>query len=658
MESPQKDFIAEAEELVEEAGRLLVEIQGTYATGTNPDTINALFRALHTMKGISSLFGFKGISEYSHALESLLDEIRLGKLDITGDVVQFLFSNIDVLNKVIKDIAGDKEPDVSVYLKDIESFRKSAKEGGPAQKSQDPLSRIDESITKVLSEYEEHRLRANIKDGKGIYMARAVFSFTDFDKRLSRLTELIKANGELISTLPTSTDVPPDSIGFNLIFGSSKAKEELKQALDADIEEMLKQKADTAAPPAQKPQEVSLKSSSTHVRVDIEKLDSILNTINELILTKTAIDRIASEMSESFGHTRLVVDILKISQVFGRRIAELQEQVLEIRMISIGQIFSRLSQITKRYSNETGKYVDLVTYGEDTELDKHLAEEIADPLMHIVRNAIDHGIESPEERKAAGKSEGGTIILKAFQRGNHVVIEVKDDGSGINIERVKKKALEKGLIAPGSELDRREILDFIFMPGFSTKAAVSEVSGRGVGMDVVKESLLSLGGFVEVETEDGKGTTFRLTMPITLAIIKALIIKVGSERFAVPLTSLSETLVIMDSDLQAIEGKSIYNLRGEMLPIVSIAGVFDLKSEASGRSFAVVVGYGDRRLGLLVDEMIGQHEIVIKSLGDYFKGLRGFAGAAEIGRHEVILVIDTESLIEEFISKQRAMSHV
>lgn len=658
MESPQKDFIAEAEELVEEAGRLLVEIQGTYATGTNPDTINALFRALHTMKGISSLFGFKGISEYSHALESLLDEIRLGKLDITGDVVQFLFSNIDILKEVIKDIAGDKEPDVSGYLKDIESFKKSAKEGGPAQKSQDPLSRIDESITKVLSEYEEHRLRSNIKDGKGIYMARAVFSFTDFDKRLSRLTELIKANGELISTLPTSTDVPPDSIGFNMIFGSSKAIDELKQALDTDIEEMLKRKADAAAPPAQKQQEVSLKSSSTHVRVDIEKLDSILNTINELILTKTAINRIASEMSESFGHTRLVVDILKISQVFGRRIAELQEQVLEIRMISIGQIFSRLAQITKRYSNETGKYVDLVTYGEDTELDKHLAEEIADPLMHIVRNAIDHGIENPEERKAAGKREGATIILKAFQRGNHVVIEVKDDGSGINIERVKKKALEKGLIAPGSELDRREILDFIFMPGFSTKATVSEVSGRGVGMDVVKERLSSLGGFVEVETEERKGTMFRLTMPITLAIIKALIIKVGSESFAVPLTSLSETLVIRDSDLQTIEGKSIYNLRGEMLPIVSIANVFDLKSEASDRSFAVVVGYGDRRLGLLVDEMIGQHEIVIKSLGDYFKGLRGFAGAAEIGRHEVILVIDTESLIEEFLSRQRAMSHV
>ena len=235
MESPQKDFIAEAEELVEEAGRLLVEIQGTYATGTNPDTINALFRSLHTIKGISSLFGFKGISEYSHALESLLDEIRLGKLDITGDVVQFLFSNIDILKKVIKDIAGDKEPDVSGYLKDIESFKKSAKEGGPEQKSQDPLSRIDESITKVLSEYEEHRLRANIKDGKGIYMARAVFSFTDFDKRLSRLTELIKANGELISTLPTSTDVPPDSIGFNLIFGSSKAIEELKAISSANF---------------------------------------------------------------------------------------------------------------------------------------------------------------------------------------------------------------------------------------------------------------------------------------------------------------------------------------------------------------------------------------------------------------------------------------
>ena len=327
-------------------------------------------------------------------------------------------------------------------------------------------------------------------------------------------------------------------------------------------------------------------------------------------------------------------------------------------MIPVGQIFSRLAQVIRRYSRETGKQIELILYGEDTEIDKFLAEEIVDPLMHIVRNAIDHGIEAAEERKTAGKRETGTIILKAFQRGNHVVIEARDDGAGIDVERVKKMASEKGILIPGADLTTREILDFIFMPGFSTKATVSEMSGRGVGMDVVKEKLSSLGGFVEVETEKGKGTAFTLTVPITLAIMKALIVRIGEERFAIPLTSLSESLLIERKDVQTIEGKEVYNLRGEMLPIVSIARMFGLGGDVTERSYAVVVGYGERRLGLFVDELIGQHEVVIKSLGGYFKGLRGFAGAAEIGRHEVILVIDVESIIEESLSRQRAMHHV
>lgn len=328
-------------------------------------------------------------------------------------------------------------------------------------------------------------------------------------------------------------------------------------------------------------------------------------------------------------------------------------------MIPVGQIFSRLSQVIRRYAREMGKQIELVLYGEDTEIDKHLAEEIVDPLMHIVRNAIDHGIELPEERKKAGKRETGTIMLKAFQRGNHVVIEVSDDGSGIDIERVKKKALEKGLINPESgDLSDKEILDIIFLPGFSTKTTVSEVSGRGVGMDVVKERITSLGGFVDVVTEKGKGTTFILTTPITLAILKALLVRVGKERFAIPLTSISETLVIDHNDLQTIEGKKVFNLRGEMLPVEGLDRLFDIKRDENDRSFAIVAGFGSRRIGFLVDEVLGQQEIVIKSLGEYFKGLKGFAGAAEIGKHEVILVIDIESLIEENILKQRNIVHV
>lgn len=660
MKSSKKDFIAEAEELIEEAERLLVEIQDTFGSSLNPDTVNALFRSIHTMKGLSGLFGYKGLSEFSHSFESILDDLRLGKIDMNEGTVRFLFRNMDILKDAIKKISSEGKEDLNIegLIKDIERFRQSAMEGSGG-KGEGLLSKIDESILKVLSEYEEHRLKANIKEGKGIYLAKAVLKLVDFDKSLNELTGLIKGNGELISTLPTSTGVPPDSIGFNLLFATPKDREELAKVINLPIEELIGKKKEQQSI-QQKPEGfTSLKSTSTYVRVDIEKLDRILNTISELNLAKAAINRIAKEMSEVMGNTPLVIDVFKISQTFGRRLAELQGQVLEIRMIPIGQIFSRLGQVIRRYSKEMGKQIELVLYGEDTEIDKHLAEEIVDPLMHIVRNAIDHGIELPDERKKAGKDETGTIILKAFQRGNHVVIEVRDDGSGIDVEKVKKKAIEKGLISRDAEdLTDKEILDLIFLPGFSTKTSVSEVSGRGVGMDVVKERITTLGGFVDVETEKGKGTTFILTTPITLAILKALVVRVGRERFSIPLTSISETLVIEHKDLQTIEGKKVFNLRGEMLPVEGLDRIFDIERDGSDRSFAIVAGFGSRRMGFLVDEVIGQQEIVIKSLGEYFKKLKGFAGAAEIGKHEVILVIDIESLIEEHILRQRGVAHV
>jgi len=663
MKSSRRDFIAEAEELIEEAERLLVDVQETCNTGVNPDTINALFRTIHTIKGISGLFGFKGIADFSHAFETLLDDVRLGRIDISEDLVRFLLSSMDALKKAVDDIDNDRPHEMSEYVRAIESFRSSVMDRKGASMDEDLLGRIDDSIMRVLSEYEEHRLKTNIKEGRGIYLAKAVFGLSDFDKSLNSLTGLIKSQGELISTLPTSADLPPDSIGFNLLFGSSKPVDELRQTLNIDCEELIERRE---VPPVSKAaavitpvaQEAPLRSTTTSVRVDIDKLDRILNTISELNLASGATGRIALELSDAYGHTPLVSDVFKISQTLRKRLAELQEQVLEIRMVPIGQILSRLNQAIRRHSRETGKQIEVVVYGEDTEIDKYLAEEIVDPLMHIVRNAIDHGIETPEERRGAGKREAGTIVFRAFQRGNHVVIEVKDDGAGIDLERVRKKAIEKGLLMPDANLDERQVLDLIFMPGFSTKSVVSEVSGRGVGMDVVKEKLSGLGGFVDVVTEKGKGTTFILTMPITLAILKALIARVGQERFAIPLTSMSETLVIEHRDLQGIEGRDVYNLRGEMLPIVDIARVFELERDTAERSFAVVVGYGDRRLGLLVDELIGQHEIVIKSLGDYLRGLRGFAGAAEIDRHEVVLVIDIESIIEDSISRQRAISHV
>ncbi len=653
MKASKKEFIAEAEDLLFESQQMILEIQDTYQTALNPDTINALFRSMHTLKGLSGLFGNQGVTNLSHALESLLDDIRLGKIEITDDVVNFLFKNLDVLRSAVDAVKEDKEQDLTKHINEIKSFRTSIKESaiGPNIKGL-----IDDSIIKVLSEYEEHRLKTSIKDGKSIYLLQAIFELSTFDTSLAEITKTITSKGELVSTLPTSADIPDGSIGFNLMFASGDHLNELKEEIGGDIEVLVQSKQ--TGPQPRRKQERSIKSATTTVRVDIDKLDRILNTIGELTLAKDAVKRIGSEMAGASRYSSFVSDVYKISQTFERRLADLQDEVLEIRMVPIGQIFSRLAQVIRRYSREIGKEIDLMVYGEDTELDKSLAEEIVDPLMHLVRNSIDHGLEPAEERTMKGKKGHGSIVLKAFQKGSHVVIEVIDDGRGIDVEKVRKKAIEKGLIEPDASLEEREIIDFIFAPGFSTKEVASEISGRGVGLDVVKEKLSMLGGFTEVYTKKGEGTTFTLTLPITLAIIKALIVRVGKEKFALPLTAISETVVIEHKDIQTIEWKDVYYIRGEMLPIMNIGKIFNLGTDKSDRSFAVVVGLGMRKLGLLVDELVGQPEIVIKSLGEYLKGLSGFAGAAEIGKHEVILVLDVESLIEKSLIKQEGMSYV
>jgi two-component system, chemotaxis family, sensor kinase CheA len=658
MKSPKKEFIAEAEELIEESHRLVLEIQDTFASGLDPDTINALFRSMHTLKGVSGLFGLKGITSLSHSLETIMDDARLGKVGIDAAFVKFLFTNLDILRELVEKVSrGEEDGEVQDFIKDIEVFRESLKDGAGGTGSE---GGIDESIMKVLSEYEEHRLKANMKEGKGIYLVRTVFSLDVFDKSLEEVTKLIKTKGELISTLPTSADVPEGSIGFNLMFGSAKGVDEMGKEIEFGIEVLVAPKAAPSPAPAvpHKQADTHLKSTTTTVRVDIEKLDRVLNTVGELTLAKGAVKRIGLDLVEQYGLISLVHDINKISQTLERRLAELQGQVLEIRMVPIGQIFSRLAQVVRRYSKENDKQIELVVYGEDTEIDKFLAEEIVDPLMHLVRNAIDHGIEPGGERKRKGKPESGTVILRAYQKGNHVVIEVRDDGAGISTAKVRTKAIEKGLIERDAEIDEKKVVDLIFSPGFSTKEVISEVSGRGVGLDVVREKLSALGGFTEIETAQDKGTNFVVTLPITLAIIKALIVRTGSQRFAVPLTSMSETLIVDHKDLQTIEWKEVYYLRGEMLPMIRVDRFFSLQGDDSDRSFAVVVGFGERRVGLLVDELYGQQEIVIKSLGDYLKKLRGFAGAAETGKHEVVLVLDVESLIDESVIKQKGGAYV
>lgn len=660
MKSSDKDFVAEAEELLEGAGQILTELQTAAEEEPSPDAINSLFRAMHTLKGMAGIYGYQGLSDISHVLENLLDDIRMGKAELGEDVIAFLFDYLEVLRSSLESVLeksfAENPEETAARVKQIEEFRVALQRRGASEPESDSLP---EDIVRVLSEYEEHRLRYNVKKGNAIYMLSLAFSLTDFDVELKKVTEKVKPLGELISTMPTSENVPDGSIGFNLMVGSAEDIGAFTSAVGAEPRVLVRgrsaQKAAVAQP--EPTQQSSLKSATTTVRVNIDKLDKILNTISEVSLIKAANRSVWEELVEAYGHTPLLIDLYRINQSFDRRLIELQNNVLELRMVPVAQMFGRLAQIVRRQSADIGKKISLQTFGEDTEIDKFLAEEIIDPLMHLVRNSIDHGVESPEDRIKAGKPDTGNISLRAFQRGDSVVVEVRDDGHGIDAEKVRKKALQKGLITDEMELGRQEVMGLIFMPGFSTKDSVSEVSGRGVGLDVVKNKLASLGALVDIDTELGKGTTFTLTLPITIAIIKSLMVKVGSEMFAIPVSALHETTAIDPGLLSSVEGKTVYNLRGEMLPMISLGDALELDSPPGERQFAFVIGHAERKMGVLVDEIIGQQDVVIKPISEYLSRVRGFAGAAEISRHRVILVIDVEAIIDEAVSR-RAQSIV
>jgi two-component system chemotaxis sensor kinase CheA len=659
MSSSEQEFIVESEDLLDEAVSLLLGLREAPLGQADPDSVNALFRIMHTLKGMSGIYGYQGLTEISHSLESLLDDIRMGNAALTENVITFLFRSVDLLRSILggmKNGALPSDEEIARHLGEITSFRESLR--GESGKM-DLGGIVPDEILRVLSEYEEHRLKSNIKDGKSIYLMKTVFSLSDFDTALKGLSVELKKKAEIISTMPTSENVPPGSIGFRLLLGTRASAEEIRGTSPFEVEPLvavacapvLREARPEEAESTVAGQEAVARQASSTLRVDIGKIDHILNTIEEISLSSSSIRRIWDEMVDAFGYSPLLVDIQRVNQGLERWIARLQEQVLEIRMVPIGQMFSRLSQIIRRYVRDQGKKIDLNIFGEDTEFDKALAEDVIDPLVHLVRNAIDHGLEPPAERLASGKAETGRVSLRAFQSGNNVVIEVTDDGRGIDAARVRAKAVEKGLIPDDSAIEDADVLDLIFTPGFSTRETVSEVSGRGVGLDIVRRKLAAMGGVVEIETLRGKGTTFRLKLPITLAIIKSLILRTGGETFALPIMSLNETQVLDPSLVQSVEGLPVYNLRGEMVPVVHLSEFLGLPGESVDHSFIVFVGAEDRQLALVVDHLQEQHDVVVKPLGEYFDCLPWYAGAAEVGKHEVILVLDVESIVRAVLDR-------
>jgi two-component system chemotaxis sensor kinase CheA len=665
-----KEFLAESEDILETANQMLLLLESGQAEGqTDPDQLNALFRAIHSFKGLAGMFGLKEPQELSHKLEFLLDELRLGRLGFSRSVLDMLAETVALLGRQVRQAGtGQSFDDIAAVLERLEEVRRAQPQANRERSLAEQVS-LDPGILQVLTEYEEHRLRECIKAHKNLFSLKAEFDLTSFEAEIKNLNTSLKKHGEIICTLPIASG--GNGIGFTIVVGTTADRASLAAAIavpNVSIEQVSlaeESKPEDRRSEEHKAEEAkvdagALKSVSNTVRVDIYKLDSLMNIVGEMHLVKNIIGRITRELRSAQGFTGTTMDLYKAQRSLERKLNDLQEGILEVRMVPIGQIFTRLSQVVKKYARDVGKEIDLQLQGEDTELDKLMIEDLADPLMHLIRNAIDHGIEAPDVRRLAGKPEQGSVRLSAFPRGNHVVITIEDDGAGIDPERILRSAVEKGIIAPDHgldlERDRKEILDLIFLPGLTTRETVTEMSGRGVGMDVVKRNVSRLSGMIDIRTGPDEGTTFTITLPITLAIIKALIVESGGQVFAIPLSSVLEILQRAASEVETIEGREVMAVREETVPLIRITRVFNLPEDGERPSFFVIlVGLAERRLGIIVDVLRDQQEIVIKPLGKRLSDIPGIAGATELGdKRGVVLVLDVESLIEGALRKNVA----
>lgn len=652
-ERARQEFTSEAEELLDTLSRDLSELEAQ-GKEVRPEVVNKIFREVHSLKGLAGMLGFAEIADLSHNLEDMLDRLRMGKLEIDRTLVDLLFDSVDALNRLVIALA---EPEIG-NLVDVPKLNSrihqmTSQQSQKIEGSALDVLELDDQTKKSLTEYEEHRLIQNVVSGRAIYSIEVTFDFSDFDEKLRTLSGALAESGEVISTLPVIDSAGGTGISFRLLYGVTMSEAELAVIAgpDALIKALRVARAEDPVLDAVD-DELSLRSVSRTVRVDIGKLDHVMNIVGELIIEKTHLEALARTAAIQSGRL-LGHELSKIARNIDRKLNDLQKSVIDVRMVPVGQVYSKLSRTARKVARELGKEIELSMRGEDTELDKMMIEELTDPLMHIIRNAMDHGVEPAEERLAAGKPAAGRITVDAYQKGNSVVIDVADDGQGIDPEKIRRVAVSRGLMSPNDPIDELRAHELMFTAGFSTASSVSEISGRGVGLDVVRKNLQELKGTVELISTPGKGTTFRISLPITLAIIQALIVRSAGETFAIPLTSVDESLRIYTREIATVERREVYYLRDFTLPLLRLSDAFGLEdardtSSPDTKWFVVVARTGERLVGILVDALVRQQEIVIKSIGERLKSIPGIAGATEIGENEIVLVVDAGSLVDRF----------
>ncbi len=650
-----EDFLIEAFEMNEQLDQDLVELEH------NPedlDLLNRIFRVAHTIKGSSSFLNLNILTHLTHNMEDVLNRARKGEIKITPDIMDVVLRSIDLMKTLlvtIRDTGSDtnngKENEIEEAVKQLQAITsqnlEGAKEGTKeAPKKENEKEAKEEAKKENKEENQENKAKA--PTAESLASDNPLADEPDLDYA-NMSAEEVEAEIERLLNKRQEADKERRAQK------KQEAKPKQEVAPKAEIsktetpkapktETKAKAKADTEENKA-----LSIGVEQT-VRVDVRRLDHLMNLIGELVLGKNRLIRIYGDVEERYDGEKFLEELNQVVSSISAVTTDLQLAVMKTRMQPVGKVFNKFPRMVRDLSRELGKSIELIIEGEETELDKSIVEEIGDPLIHIIRNSCDHGIEPLEERRRLNKPETGKVQLSAYNEGNHIVIKISDDGKGLDPVMLKEKAIEKGVISErdAEGMSDREAFNLIFKPGFSTAKVVSNVSGRGVGMDVVKTNIEKLNGIIEIDSEVGVGTTQKLKIPLTLAIIQALLVGVQEEYYAIPLSSVLETVRISQDEIYTVDGKSVLRLRDEVLSLVRLSDIFKVDAilESNSDVYVVIIGLADQKIGVIVDYLIGQEEVVIKSLGYYLKNTRGIAGATVRGDGKITLIVDVGAMMD------------
>ncbi|GAA7125812.1 chemotaxis histidine kinase/response regulator CheAY2 [Helicobacter pylori] len=653
-----EDFLIEAFEMNEQLDQDLVELEH------NPedlDLLNRIFRVAHTIKGSSSFLNLNILTHLTHNMEDVLNRARKGEIKITPDIMDVVLRSIDLMKTLlvtIRDTGSDtnngKENEIEEVVKKLQAITSQNLEG--AKETSGTKEAPEKEVKEEIKEKAKEEVKANkTPTTENLTSDNPLADEPDLDYSNMSAEEV---EAEIERLLNKRQEVDKERRAQKKQEDQAKPKQEVTPTKETPKTETPK----TETPKAPKTETKAKAKADTEenkapsigveqtVRVDVRRLDHLMNLIGELVLGKNRLIRIYSDVEERYDGEKFLEELNQVVSSISAVTTDLQLAVMKTRMQPVGKVFNKFPRMVRDLSRELGKSIELIIEGEETELDKSIVEEIGDPLIHIIRNSCDHGIEPLEERRRLNKPETGKVQLSAYNEGNHIVIKISDDGKGLDPVMLKEKAIEKGVISErdAESMSDREAFNLIFKPGFSTAKVVSNVSGRGVGMDVVKTNIEKLNGIIEIDSEVGVGTTQKLKIPLTLAIIQALLVGVQEEYYAIPLSSVLETVRISQDEIYTVDGKSVLRLRDEVLSLVRLSDIFKVDAilESNSDVYVVIIGLADQKIGVIVDYLIGQEEVVIKSLGYYLKNTRGIAGATVRGDGKITLIVDVGAMME------------